>query len=104
MIDQGSKLHRYKKNWLDGVCLAFHMPCRADDPFGDSLFFVSFTGKILSDEVICPMWIKRKRRQSQSAKLGKDLFGFPMVKFKFDEEWEEEIYTSNVEAFQPSKK
>lgn len=38
------------------------------------------------------MWIKRRRRRSQSTTFGWDQFGFPMVEHRKSEEWVEEIH------------
>lgn len=47
------------------------------------------------------MWIKRRRRRSQSTTFGWDQHGLPMVEHQQMEEWEEEIHF--VDQIQPPK-
>ena len=49
------------------------------------------------------MRIQRRGRRAQSVREEKNQYGFPVVEFKYVEEWEEEIHFSNVEDIQPKK-
>lgn len=60
-----------------------------DGPMGIVSFLLA---KLILKGVIQPMWSKRRGRRSQSVKAEKNQYGFPVIEFNWEEEWEEEIH------------